>query len=52
VDGFRLIRRTAMEWEKPDYVEISLSCEISSYANAELGDSPTQAERDAGLASE
>jgi coenzyme PQQ precursor peptide PqqA len=52
VDDFRLIRRTAMEWEKPDYVEISLSCEISSYVNAELGDTPTQAERDAGLASE
>jgi len=26
-----------MEWEKPEVVEISLACEISSYANAELG---------------
>jgi len=41
-----------MEWEKPDYVEISLSCEISSYVNAELGDTLTQAARDAGSASE
>jgi coenzyme PQQ precursor peptide PqqA len=41
-----------MEWEKPDYVEISLSCKINSYVNAELSDTPTQAERDAGTASE
>jgi coenzyme PQQ precursor peptide PqqA len=27
-----------MEWEKPEFVEISLACEISSYANAELED--------------
>ncbi len=27
-----------MGWEKPEIVEISLACEISSYANAELGD--------------
>ena len=32
-----------MDWEKPEVVEISLACEISSYANAELGDdSPEQ----------
>jgi coenzyme PQQ precursor peptide PqqA len=41
-----------MEREKPDYIEISLSREINSYVNAELGDTPTQAERDAGSASE
>jgi coenzyme PQQ precursor peptide PqqA len=41
-----------MEWDKPEYVEISLACEISSYANAELGDSQAQAERDARSASE
>jgi coenzyme PQQ precursor peptide PqqA len=31
-----------MEWEKPEFVEISLACEISSYANAELCESPAQ----------
>lgn len=25
-----------MEWEKPEFVEVSLACEVSSYANAEL----------------
>jgi len=25
-----------MEWETPEFVEISLACEISGYANAEL----------------
>jgi hypothetical protein len=25
-----------MQWETPNCVEISLACEISSYANAEL----------------
>jgi coenzyme PQQ precursor peptide PqqA len=29
-----------MEWEKPEFVEVSLACEISSYANAELAESP------------
>jgi coenzyme PQQ precursor peptide PqqA len=29
-----------MEWEKPEFVEISLPCEVGSYANAELPDSP------------
>jgi hypothetical protein len=25
-----------MQWEKPEAIEISLACEIGSYANAEL----------------
>jgi coenzyme PQQ precursor peptide PqqA len=25
-----------MEWETPEFTEISLACEISGYANAEL----------------
>jgi coenzyme PQQ precursor peptide PqqA len=25
-----------MQWTKPEFEEISLACEISSYANAEL----------------
>jgi coenzyme PQQ precursor peptide PqqA len=25
-----------MEWETPEFVEISLACEISGYASAEL----------------
>jgi hypothetical protein len=33
-----------MEWEKPDFVETSLACEISGYANAELSISPMQAQ--------
>jgi coenzyme PQQ precursor peptide PqqA len=31
-----------MEWEKPEFVGISLACEVSSYANAELSESPAQ----------
>ena len=31
--------RIAMQWETPEFVEISLSCEISAYANAELAGS-------------
>jgi coenzyme PQQ precursor peptide PqqA len=31
-----------MEWEKPEFVEISLACEISSYSNAEFGDYPLE----------
>jgi coenzyme PQQ precursor peptide PqqA len=31
-----------MEWEKPEFVEMSLACEISSYANAELSESPAK----------
>src|SRR6267143_712701 len=30
------IGRMAMEWETPGLIEISLACEISGYANAEL----------------
>jgi hypothetical protein len=29
-------REDTMEWETPGFVEISLACEISGYANAEL----------------
>jgi hypothetical protein len=29
-------RRTAVEWTTPTHEEIDLSCEVSSYANAEL----------------
>ena len=35
-----------MEWEKPEVVEISLACEISSYANAELGDDAPEQQRE------
>ncbi len=35
-----------MEWEKPEAVEISLACEISSYANADLGDFQKDRQRD------
>ena len=31
-----------MEWEKPEFVEVSLACEISGYANAELSEAPAQ----------
>ena len=31
-----------MQWEKPESVEISLACEIGSYANAELSTSPAE----------
>ena len=31
-----------MEWETPEFVEISLACEISGYANAELSEAPAQ----------
>jgi coenzyme PQQ precursor peptide PqqA len=31
-----------MEWETPEFVGISLACEISSYANAELAEAPAQ----------
>jgi len=30
------IGRSRMEWTTPSYEEISLNCEVSSYANAEL----------------
>jgi coenzyme PQQ precursor peptide PqqA len=29
-------RGTLMEWTKPEFEEISLNCEINSYAKAEL----------------
>lgn len=25
-----------MAWEKPEFVEVSLACEVSGYSNAEL----------------
>jgi hypothetical protein len=31
-----------MEWEKLEFVEISLACEIASYANAEVSESPAK----------
>jgi coenzyme PQQ precursor peptide PqqA len=31
-----------MEWEKPEFVEVSLACEIGSYANAELSEAPAK----------
>jgi coenzyme PQQ precursor peptide PqqA len=31
-----------MEWEKPESVEISLACEINSYAEAELSEALAQ----------
>jgi coenzyme PQQ precursor peptide PqqA len=35
-----------MQWEKPEIVEISLACEVSGYANAELNEglAPAQSE--------
>ena len=39
-----------MEWEKPEAIEISLACEISSYANAELDEMPTRAQTETGCA--
>jgi hypothetical protein len=38
----KLARRKTMEWVKPEVLEISLACEISSYASAELGDYPPE----------
>ncbi len=35
-----------MEWETPEFVEISLACEISAYANAELSVAASAAPRD------
>jgi hypothetical protein len=31
-----------MQWEKPESVEISLACEVSGYANAELNEALVQ----------
>ena len=33
-----------MEWEAPESMEISLACEISGYANAELSASMSKAQ--------
>jgi hypothetical protein len=35
-----------MQWEKPELTEISLACEISGYANAELSAPNTKYEED------
>ena len=35
-----------MEWEKPEFAEISLACEVSSYANAELDNAPDEERSD------
>ena len=41
-----LTGRVAMEWEKPEFAEISLACEVSSYANAELDNAPDEERSD------
>ena len=38
-----------MEWETPEFVEISLACEISGYANAELSVAVSVLARDVTL---
>lgn len=35
-----------MEWETPESMEISLACEISGYANAELSDAMSKEQRE------
>jgi coenzyme PQQ precursor peptide PqqA len=35
-----------MEWEKPEFVEIPLACEVSGYANAELNEVLVQTHAD------
>jgi coenzyme PQQ precursor peptide PqqA len=40
-----------MQWEKPEFVEILLACEIGSYANAELKQAQKQEQTDARSAS-
>lgn len=35
-----------MEWETPESMEISLACEISGYANAELSASMSKEQRE------
>ena len=35
-----------MEWEKPKFVEITLACELSGYANAELSEALAPAQSD------
>ncbi|MBV8630761.1 MAG: pyrroloquinoline quinone precursor peptide PqqA [Silvibacterium sp.] len=29
-------RKRLMQWSKPDFVEVSVSCEINSYCNPEI----------------
>lgn len=41
-----------MQWEKPEFVEVSLACEISSYTNAELDETTLQTKGDTGPAGE
>jgi len=41
-----------MQWEKPEFVEISLACEINSYANAEMNEALVQAQAGTGPASD
>lgn len=41
-----------MTWEKPESIEISLACEIGSYANAELSESPALEQAKAASAPE
>jgi hypothetical protein len=38
--AMKFVRRIAMQWEKPESIEISLACEIGGYANAELSEPP------------
>jgi coenzyme PQQ precursor peptide PqqA len=47
-----LSRRMTMQWEKPEFAEISLACEIGSYANAELEAALTPAHDEAKAESE
>jgi coenzyme PQQ precursor peptide PqqA len=36
-----------MQWEKPEFVEISLECEVNGYANAELDEALARVQTDA-----
>ncbi len=36
-----------MEWEMPKFVETSLACEVTGYANAQLNEALAQAQTDA-----
>jgi coenzyme PQQ precursor peptide PqqA len=36
-----------MQWEKPEFVEVSLACEVSGYANAELNEALAKVQTDA-----
>ncbi len=37
-----------MQWENPEFVEISLACEVSGYANAELNEALASGQADPG----